>query len=75
MKFYYVALTINKEQPVSVRGGRKLAYYTKKYPAIKQCEDLNELLKIWREENDSPNEEMAYKVYCVESDPTEVISD
>ena len=41
MKFYYVALTINKEQPVSVRGGRKLAYYTKKYPAIKQCDDLN----------------------------------
>ena len=75
MKFYYVALTINKEQPVSVRGGRKLAYYTKKYPAIKQCDNLNELVKIWRKENNSPNTQDFYKVYCVESEPTEVTSD
>ena len=75
MKFYYVALTINKEQPVSVRGGRKLAYYLNKYQAVKQCDSLNELFRIWRKENNSTNTEEVYKVYCVESEPKEVTSD
>lgn len=30
MKFYYLALAINKEQPARTSGGRRLACYTKK---------------------------------------------
>ena len=75
MKFYYVALTINKEQPVRTLGGKRLAYYTKKHQAIKQCDSLN---KIWQMKNENWGYEgkilpsFIYKVYCVESEPTEV---
>lgn len=72
MKFYYVALTINPEQPVSVRGGRKLAYYLRKHQAVKQCDSLNELFRIWKKENNIANIEEVYKVYCVESEPKEI---
>lgn len=45
MKFYYVALTINKEQPVSTQSGKRLAYYLKKHQAVNQCSLLN---KEWQ---------------------------
>lgn len=72
MKFYYVALTINKEQPVRTQGGKRLAYYTKKYQAIYQCKVLNNSVLGWRDVIKSQNKELPYKVYCVESEPTEV---
>lgn len=72
MKFYYVALTINPEQPVSTAGGRKLAYYTKKHQAIKQRDLLNTQLESWRNYISSPNKKLPYKVYFVESEPKEI---
>lgn len=74
MKFYYVALTTNKEQPVKTQGGRRLAYYTKKKQAIAQCKTLN-WGATWREHINKEIIEQPYKVYCVESEPMEVISD
>ena len=75
MKFYYVALTINKEQPVRTLGGKRLAYYTKRHQAVNQCKDLNNSVIGWREVIKSKNKGFPYKVYCVESEPTEVTSD
>lgn len=72
MKFYYVALTINPEQPVQTEGGRRLAYYTKKHQAIKQRDALNTQLEQRRSYINSPNKELPYKVYCVESEPKEI---
>ena len=75
MKFYYVALTINKEQPVRTLGRKRLAYYTKKYQAIYQCKALNNSVIGRREVIKSKNKGLPYKVYCVESEPMEVTSD
>lgn len=72
MKFYYVALTINPEQPVTTAGGRRLAYYTKKNQAIKQRDALNTQLESWRSYIKSSNKELPYAVYCVESEPKEI---
>ncbi|NBK98909.1 MAG: hypothetical protein EOM50_12980 [Erysipelotrichia bacterium] len=72
MKFYYVALTINPEQPVKTLGGRRLAYYNELYQAVYQCKALNNSVLGWREVIKSQNKELPYKVYCVESEPTEV---
>ena len=72
MKFYYVALSINPEQPVGTIGGRRLAYYTKRHQAIKQRDLLNNRLESWRSYIKSPNKEVPYKVYCVESEPKEI---
>lgn len=75
MKFYYVALTINKEEPVRTQGGKRLAYYTKRYQTINQCEILNNSVLGWRDIIKSKNKELPYKVYCVESEPMEVTSE
>lgn len=75
MKFYYVALTINKDQPVQTSGGRRLAYYTKKNQAISQYKALNNSFVAWRDYINKETRESPYKVYCVESEPTEVTSD
>ena len=75
MKFYYVALTINKEQPIRTLGGKRLAYYTKRYEAVNQCKTLNNSVIDWREVIKSKNKGLPYKVYCVESEPVEVTSD
>ena len=75
MKFYYVALTINPEQPVKTLGGRKLAYYNKLYQAVDQCKSLNNSFVAWRGYINKETRESPYKVYCVESEPTEVTSD
>lgn len=72
MKFYYVALTINKEQPVRTQGGKRLAYYIKKQQAISQCETLNTYYRCF---NSHKEEKEPFKVYCVESEPTEVTID
>ena len=72
MKFYYVALTINKEQPIRTKSGKRLAYYLKKQEAVKQCSLLNNQWEMFLEKN---NARKIYKVYCVESEPTEVTSD
>lgn len=78
MKFYYIALTINKGQPIRTLSGKRLAYYLKKHEAVKQCSLLN---KAWQKksENWGVNGKILpsfiYKVYCVESEPTEVTSD
>nr|DAV26806.1 MAG TPA: hypothetical protein [Caudoviricetes sp.] len=72
MKFYYVALTINPEQPVQTAGGRRLAYYTKKQQALKQRDSLNTQLSSWRSYINSPNKGLPYAVYCVESEPKEI---
>ena len=72
MKFYYVALTVNKEQPVRTLGGKRLAYYLKKQEAVKQCSLLNNQWEMFLDKN---NARKIYKVYCVESEPTEVTSD
>lgn len=74
MKFYYVANEVNEERIVNTIGGRRLAYYTKRYQAVNQCNELNSWWNNWRKENNSPNKNI-FKVYCVESEPTEVISD
>lgn len=72
MKFYYVALTINPEQPVQTMGGRRLAYYTKKHQAVHQCETLNNSFIAWRDYINKETRESPYKVYCVESEPKEI---
>ena len=72
MKFYYVALTINPEQPVQTLGGRRLAYYTKKHQALSQCKALNEHWDRVRELIKSPNKGKIYKVFYVESEPKEI---
>lgn len=78
MKFYYVALTINKEQPVRTLGGKRLAYYLKKYEAVNQCSLLN---REWQKKNENWGHKdkilpsFIYKVYYVESEPMEVTSD
>lgn len=72
MKFYYVALTINPEQPVKTDGGKRLAYYTKKHQAVNQKNILNNKLESWRSYINSPNQDLPYKVYCVESEPKEI---
>lgn len=73
MKFYYVALTINPDQPVRTQSGKRLAYYLKKHEADKQCGLLN---NQWgRFNNDKANAVKIYKVYCIESEPMEVTSD
>ena len=69
MKFYYVALTINPEQPVQTIGGKRLAYYIKKSQAIKQRDHLN---AIYRGFNSHKKEKAPYKLYCVESEPKEI---
>ena len=75
MKFYYVALIINKEQPVRTQSDKRLAYYLKKHQAVKQCALLN---KEWQKKNENWGHKgkilpsFIYKVYCVESEPTEV---
>lgn len=69
MKFYYVALTINPEQPVQTPSGKKLAYYIKKSQAIKQRDFLN---AIYRGFNSHKKEKTPYKLYCVESEPKEI---
>lgn len=74
MKFYYVALTINPEQPVKTLGGRKLAYYNKLCQAVYQCEALNNSFVAWKDYINKETRESPYKVYCVESEPTEVTS-
>lgn len=74
MKFYYVALTINKEQPVRTQGGKRLAYYTKKHQAIVQMKALNNSFIAWRDYINH-GKTLPYKVYCVESEPTEVTID
>lgn len=74
MKFYYVAHEFNPEQPVKTLAGRRLAYYTKKHQALAQCEALNNKYRAWRKETNSQGTAI-YKVYCVESEPQEVISD
>lgn len=70
MKFYYVALTINKKQPVKTDGGKRLAYYLKEHQAIKQKDLLNERWEKYKK--DGINADRIYKVYCVESEPMEV---
>lgn len=78
MKFYYVALTINKKQPVKTLSGKRLAYYTKRYQAVNQCSLLNE---AWQKKSENWGVDgkilpsFIYKVYCVESEPMEVTSD
>lgn len=73
MKFYYVAHEFNPEHPVKTIGGRRLAFYTKKHYAIKQCDKLN---KRWQRQIESYNgtvlPNLVYKVYCVESEPKEI---
>lgn len=69
MKFYYVALTINPEQPVKTQSGKRLAYYTNKHQAIKQRDYWN---AIYRGFNSHKKEKAPYKVYCVESEPEEI---
>lgn len=73
MKFYYVAHEFNAEQPVKTTGGRRLAYYTKLYQAVNQCKELNYWWNKQVKKLDYPHR--IFKVYCVESEPTEVISD
>ena len=72
MKFYYVALTINKEHPFRTQISKRFAIYTKKHEAIETCILLNYQCGsfIKNEENKDP-----FKVYCVESEPMEVTSD
>lgn len=70
MKFYYVALTINTEQPVGTIGGKRLAYYIKKHQAIKQRDLLNNQWGRFNRTKDKPDK--IYKVYCVESEPKEI---
>lgn len=72
MKFYYVALTINKEQPVRTQSGKRLAYYIKKHQAIQQRDYFN---TMYRGFNYNKEDKEPFKVYCVESEPTEVTSD
>lgn len=72
MKIYYVALTINPEQPIKTLTGRRLAYYNKLYQAVYQCKALNNSVLGWRKIIKSLNKVLPYKVYCVESEPTEV---
>lgn len=70
MKFYYVALTINPEQPVKTVGGKRLAYYLKRYQAEKECDSLNiQWANIYKGKNKARE---IYKVYCVESEPKEI---
>lgn len=70
MKFYYVALTINTEQPVGTIGGKRLSYYIKKQQAIKQRDLLNNQWGRFNRTKDKPDK--IYKVYCVESEPKEI---
>lgn len=70
MKFYYVALTINPEQPVKTDRGKRLAYYSKEYQAIKQKNLLNE--RWGKYKKDGIKADRIYKVYCVESEPKEI---
>lgn len=70
MRFYYVALTINPEQPVQTMGGKRLAYYIKKHQAIKQRDLLNNQWGRFNRAKGKPNK--IYKVYCVESEPKEI---
>lgn len=70
MKFYYVALTINPEQPVRTKGGKRLAYYTKEQQAINQRDLLNNQWERYNRVKDKPDK--IYKVYCVESEPKEI---
>jgi hypothetical protein len=67
MKFYYVALGFNPEQPVKTDGGTRLAYYTKKHQAMNQCEKLNQRWGKFQRVKGK-----IYKVYCVESEPKEI---
>lgn len=69
MKFYYVALTINPEQPVQTLNSNRLAYYIKKHQAIKQSDVLN---TFYRGFHSHKEEKAPYKVYCVESEPKEI---
>lgn len=75
MKFYYVAHEFNPEQPVKTDMGKRLAFYTKKHYAIKQCDKLN---RRWQEKNENWGKEgkilpnFIYKVYYVESEPKEI---
>lgn len=70
MKFYYVALTINPEQPVQTEGGKRLAYYIRKHQAIKQRDLLNNQWGRFNKAKGKPDN--IYKVYCVESEPKEI---
>ena len=67
MKFYYVAHEFNPEQPVKTIGGKRLAYYTKKQQAMKQCESLNQQ---WGKFQRAKGK--IYKVFYVESEPKEI---
>ena len=75
MKFYYVALMVNKEQPVKTVSGKRLAYYLKKSQADNQCKILNQ---EWQKRSENYGKEnkilpsFIYKVYCVESEPMEI---
>lgn len=70
MRFYYVALSINTEQPVQTEGGKRLAYYIRKHQAIKQRDLLN---SQWVRYNRAKGkQDKIYKVYCVESEPKEI---
>lgn len=75
MKFYYIAITSNKEKPIKTFSGKRLAYYTKLYQAVYQCKALNNSFVAWRDYINKETRESPYKVYCVESEPTEVTSD
>lgn len=70
MKFYYVSLTINTEQPVRTEGGKRLAYYLKKHQAIKQRDLLNNQWGRYNRAKGKPDK--IYKVYYVESEPKEI---
>lgn len=70
MKFYYVALTINPDQPVKTISGKRLAYYLKKYQAEKECGSLNNQWGRFRRAQGNAGD--IYKVYCVESEPKEI---
>ena len=67
MKFYYVAHEFNPEQPVKTDVGKRLAYYTKKQYAVKQCEKLNQR---WGRMQRAKGK--IYKVFYVESEPKEI---
>lgn len=75
MKFYYVALTINKYKPINTIGGKRLAYYFNKSQADNQCKLLNQ---EWQRRSENYGKEnkilpsFIYKVYCVESEPKEI---
>lgn len=72
MKFYYLALAINKEKPIRTFSGKRLAYYIDKNQALKEQCRFN---TIYRGLNSHKEDKAPYKLYCVESEPMEVTSD